>query len=255
MKKWKNTYLDDFLRLVYIDHTNNVKDIANCLCTTTNSINQNIIRLKIKRKKRFLYQPNPNINHNYFKTWSPNMAYILGFTLADGYVDKNHNCFGFCLSYKDIEILEFISKEFNFIGNIKIKDYNYKKEYRKNDHCFLRIFSRTIKEDLVELGIVSLKTGKEIVPEIPECLFYDFLCGVLDGDGTICTNHPKISICSASRDFVDSIQKTTTMGFTRSDKRGLHYWEVCRKAWRIELFKKLYRPDRFKLYRKFLSII
>ena len=33
-----------------------------------------------------------DINENYFKTWSNNMAYILGFIAADGVIQKENQC-------------------------------------------------------------------------------------------------------------------------------------------------------------------
>lgn len=52
-----------------------------------------------------------NITENYFKTWSNNMAYILGFIAADGVIQKENQCVS--ISQKESYILEDIKKELN----------------------------------------------------------------------------------------------------------------------------------------------
>lgn len=52
-----------------------------------------------------------DINENYFKTWSNNMAYILGFIAADGVIQKENQCVS--ISQKESYILEDIKKELN----------------------------------------------------------------------------------------------------------------------------------------------
>ena len=49
-----------------------------------------------------------DINENYFKTWSNNMAYILGFIAADGVIQKENQCVS--ISQKESYILEDIKK-------------------------------------------------------------------------------------------------------------------------------------------------
>ncbi|HDR7801298.1 TPA: hypothetical protein QCY03_005175 [Bacillus tropicus] len=50
-----------------------------------------------------------DITENYFKTWSNNMAYILGFIAADGVIQKENQCVS--VSQKESYILEDIKKE------------------------------------------------------------------------------------------------------------------------------------------------
>lgn len=50
-----------------------------------------------------------NITEDYFKTWSNNMAYILGFIAADGVIPKENQCVS--ISQKESYILEDIKKE------------------------------------------------------------------------------------------------------------------------------------------------
>ncbi|EEM22381.1 hypothetical protein bthur0001_24830 [Bacillus thuringiensis serovar tochigiensis BGSC 4Y1] len=50
-----------------------------------------------------------DITEDYFKTWSNNMAYILGFIAADGVIPKENQCVS--ISQKESYILEDIKKE------------------------------------------------------------------------------------------------------------------------------------------------
>ena len=48
------------------------------------------------------------ITEDYFKTWSNNMAYILGFIAADGVIQKENQCVS--ISQKESYILEDIKR-------------------------------------------------------------------------------------------------------------------------------------------------
>ncbi|HDR3948641.1 TPA: hypothetical protein QCO63_000374 [Bacillus anthracis] len=50
-----------------------------------------------------------DITEDYFKTWSNNMAYILGFIAADGVIQKENQCVS--VSQKESYILEDIKNE------------------------------------------------------------------------------------------------------------------------------------------------
>ena len=54
------------------------------------------------------------INKDFFKIWTPNMAYVLGFIYADGNIiyTKRHTWF-WSLQITDIDILEEIKKTIN----------------------------------------------------------------------------------------------------------------------------------------------
>ena len=49
-----------------------------------------------------------DITEDYFKTWSNNMAYILGFIAADGVIQKENQCVS--ISQKESYILEDIKR-------------------------------------------------------------------------------------------------------------------------------------------------
>lgn len=126
-------------------------------------------------------------NVNFFKSWSSNMAYVLGFTIADGYISRLNNKSGLSLTYnintKDIFILEYIRDNispYSIIKSNKRYDKRTDKYYNKS---LLEVHSKEIVLSLYDLGLESPKTGKEVLPNIPEEFKHDFLCGYHDGDG------------------------------------------------------------------------
>lgn len=63
-----------------------------------------------------------DITEDYFKVWSNNMAYILGFIAADGVIQKENQCVS--VSQKERYILEDIKKELKTNYNKHTKKSN-----------------------------------------------------------------------------------------------------------------------------------
>jgi len=150
--------------------------------------------------KRKTDKPTLKVNEDYFKKWSSNMAYILGFIFADGNITKiTHNgCsdqLGFGQNKKDIDILRKIKQEFSAEQTLSIgKKYVY-----------FSIRSQIIVDDLKKLGISYRKSFRKTpgkIPNIPQQYMRDFIRGIIDGDGSINFNkkgreksYPNLSIC------------------------------------------------------------
>lgn len=147
-------------------------------------------RLGIKRNRN---KPRLNINENYFSKWSPNMAYILGFILADGCIIKGtykgySDSLKFGVQLKDKDILEKIKIELRSGHRISI--------IRNAAH--LCITSQKIVDSLKHLGITYQKSLNEIVPDVPDKYKRDFVRGVIDGDGGISfdkRSYPTLALC------------------------------------------------------------
>ena len=129
------------------------------------------------------------INENFFKKWSPNMAYILGFLAADGNV--HNNSIRFKIHRNDIEILEFIRAN---IGMVSLRDDV------KQNQAVIGFYSEEMAKSLLKLGITPNKTYSLVMKHIPKIYVRDFVRGVFDGDGSI-TVHPSgglhFGICGA----------------------------------------------------------
>lgn len=120
-------------------------------------------------------------NDYFFKTQNHNMAYILGFIAADGYISKKENCISIELQERDKEILDSIKRVTGVTRPIKI-------QLRKNGKytATLRNWSKEWKDDLRHYGIIPKKTFTLTPPDLlaPEYRI-DYIRGYFDGDGSI----------------------------------------------------------------------
>jgi len=122
-------------------------------------------------------------DENFFKKWTSEMAYVLGFIAADGSLIKNKR--GACfieIQSIDKEIIYKIKKVLHTnlkIGAYQSKHINYKKRYR------LEIGSKEIFNDLLNLGLTPRKSKIIELPNIPKQYFAHFVRGYFDGDGNV----------------------------------------------------------------------
>ena len=117
-----------------------------------------------------------NINQEYFKTWSNNMAYILGFWYADGCI-YGGKMFDITLHKKDKYIIKKIAQELDYQG--PILDYVDRQACRINFSC------KVIYNDLIALGGSERKSKILQFPNIPIEFLPDFIRGYFDGDGSV----------------------------------------------------------------------
>lgn len=144
---------------------------------TWKSIRRKAERMSIKRIDYFRsLRPK---NHHFFKKWSEEMAYILGFITADGCIIKSRysHYLQFCLQKGDIDILNKMRK----ILAPKNKFSCYKPE----NTLHFKVGSTTIYNDLLKLGITANKTFSVKPPKIPKEYLRHYLRGFFDGDGCI----------------------------------------------------------------------
>lgn len=122
-------------------------------------------------------------NENFFKTWSPDMAYILGFFCADGAMTINPRGSKYIdFTIADLGLLEQIKTSLGSNHKIKIRpgdNENTKMRYR------LQIGSKIIFQDLLNMGLTPKKTFRMNLPEIPKKYFADFVRGYFGGDGNV----------------------------------------------------------------------
>lgn len=122
------------------------------------------------------------VNKNFFRKWSNEMAYVLGFIFADGnIIHTKRGTWFWSIQITDKEILEKIKKELNSTHKIseKKKIKNNKQLYR------LQIGSKEMCADLIRLGLSERKSKTILLPKIPKKYFSDFLRGYFDGDGGV----------------------------------------------------------------------
>ena len=139
-----------------------------------------------------------NINDNFFKKWSHNMSYILGFWFTDGHICKNN----FCITqHEDNRYL--LKKILDAMGS----DYPI---YKSSESvCRISIRSKEIVNDIKKIGGAERKSTIIKFPKIPKKYLSDFIRGLWDGDG--CIFYGKKDGCfeshyvTASKSFAESL--------------------------------------------------
>ncbi len=116
-----------------------------------------------------------HINQDFFKTWSRDMAYVLGLWFADGCI-YGGKIFDITLHSKDKYILKRIAELLGYEG--PLQDYVDKQAARLNFSCVV------IYNDIVALGGTERKSFTAEFPNIPSEFLPDFIRGYFDGDGS-----------------------------------------------------------------------
>lgn len=122
------------------------------------------------------------VKQDFFKKWTPDMAYILGFFAADGYITVNKRGGQFwCIQITDKDLLYAIRQAVGSEHKIseRLGTRNDKTQYR------LQIGSIEMCNDLRNLGFNERKTKSMSIPNIPKKYFADFTRGYFDGDGNV----------------------------------------------------------------------
>ena len=203
-----------------------------------------------------------NVNDDYFKVQSHNMAYILGFLASDGGVSKSSNHFSIDIQRADEEILYKIKDELSYEGPIEHYTNNSGHEYSR-----LRVCSYTIKQDLAHYGIIPHKTFTLVPPTfLDERYFISYIRGYFDGDGCICTDYKKYKynwyICGARKEVIEWMRQvllnkygiiTSLSTSTKTLSQGDHFYsmQVYKKETILKLFEILYVPNSIYMERKY----
>lgn len=239
-------------------------EIAARLGFTKSQIEGKISKLNLNKKHRILY-------NNYFSVInSPLKAYFLGFIYADGYVVCNYNKknyeFGMELQSQDKYILERLNSELG--GNFIIYHKSPKTIVMKNNQLIhsnhsdvIRVYSKKIVEDLINIGIVPNKSRSDTFPRIDDKYFFDFLRGYIDGDGCYYNDsgHTYMHITCSSKNILIYIKEKLSLYniqariYKESDNK---FRLMCVNTTEMtKLINRLYyKDDLFYLKRKYNKI-
>ena len=214
------------------------------------------------------------LNQDFFKKWTPEMAYVLGFFTADGNMIKHKN--GECY-------IEFTSNDYELIERVKILIKSQNKISPRirslKPHYRIQIGSKVMFDDLLKLGLTPNKSLTIRLPHIPKQYFKDFLRGYFDGDG--CAHLGKhwakdrnkhrwvfnIRFSSGSQKYLydlwKSLKKSGISGGYLYDKNGKGYdlvfsWlkgiALCKMMYN-EALPGMYLNRKFEIFQKALKII
>ncbi len=122
------------------------------------------------------------VNKDFFKKWCPEMAYVLGFFAADGYITLNKRGANFwCIQITDQQLLESIREVVGSEHAISIRE----RSGNANTIYRLQIGSIEMCDDLRRLGMKERKTKSMAIPNVPKKYFSHFVRGYFDGDGNV----------------------------------------------------------------------
>lgn len=122
-------------------------------------------------------------------------AYILGFILADGYINEDRGFFRIKLQEKDLDILQKICNYFEM-------DYSFiKYEFHAitgNKQYYLSIYDKDIVDRLKFYGLNQNKSCKEVpYYNIDKSLVRHYIRGIWDGDGFINKDFSGTGVCGS----------------------------------------------------------
>lgn len=156
------------------------------------------------------------LNQDFFKVWSPEMAYVLGYLAADGCMIKNRRG-GYFIEFTStdrilIENLRRVVGSNHHISERIRRNPKWKTAYR------LQVGSKAWFQDLSSLGFTARKSNDLVFPNVPTEYLGHFVRGYFDGDGCVYFNSLAFAdrknkrwillllFTSGSRGFLDSLK-------------------------------------------------
>ena len=222
---------------------------------------------------------------NFFKNWSNEMAYVLGFLYADGNITdaaSSSRTQYIKFSNSEKKILEKIRAVLKAEHPIRVRPPRKTlhvggKTYISLEQFFLRIGSRRMFTDLKKLGLVPNKSKVMKFPLVPSKYLSHFIRGYFDGDGTIYIEEKKgveqnmilkrarIIFSSGSKaflsDFADILAKTLDVRRAKLYDGNRCFQIVYSIKESVEIFKFIYNKAyglfmkrKFDTFKRFFNI-
>lgn len=243
-----------------------------CACGCGNSFSPNWLR-KYGRYQKFLPGHNLKTSHNphlartplnwNFDLKIPAHAYLYGFLQTDSSFSeysRSRGALSIELNIKDENILLELKKIIPVKANLsyRTRDTNFRKNAKS---CTLRIYDKRFRDIIKKAGLPTGKKSNIIKPPAQSFSKFDYLRGLIDGDGSLGLtkqNLPFLSLCTSSESiayfFISVIKET--LGKEKTTSRNSRD-----KAFNISLFREdaqalakiLYYDDCLSLKRKFAS--
>ena len=192
--------------------------------------------------------------------WTSEMAYAIGLITTDGNLSPDGRHFDF--TSNDVDLIETFKSCLNLTNRIGRKKSTYTGKFAHRVQ-FGDVF---LYHKLVEIGLMPNKSKVVGALKIPNDLFFDFLRGSLDGDGSIKTYHDPIfknsvrlyvKFTSASLKHVLWLQDTITKlikikGYIRKNTRAFDLTYAKKDS--IVLLKKIYYTENLPCLKRKINI-
>jgi hypothetical protein len=196
-KPWSPEELD-YLRKNYV--VMSVKDIAAHLGRSYHAVYQRASLEGLKSRHRT--GVNSLVKDYFHEIDTPMKAWVLGLLAADGSISKAGQL-KLELHQKDLEIVEAVRNE--LAPDARISFYSS----RTSPMARFMVSNPQLMTDLASYGVVNAKSLITVFPQnLPAELENSFICGVYDGDGSLCKEWIyRWSVISANRQFLLTIQE------------------------------------------------
>ncbi|RNA70605.1 hypothetical protein EBO34_05460 [Alteribacter keqinensis] len=224
-------------------------DIAVLAGVSQKTVNVVLRRNDVKRRARGSWKRKYHVNEDYFKTWSPTMAYVLGFFAADGCISGQTQTVSF--AQNEIEILEVILDELG--SNHRIV---------KNDETgvnILNIHSKIMKDDLMNThGMFPAKSNSIAFPFVPDEYLSHYMRGYFDGDGSINKQKCYVTFVGGSNKYMKTLEKLLIKRnlkvLIKIEGDGKHFRVIIGNKVSVSAFLKwIYKDKNIYLEKKFLQ--
>jgi hypothetical protein len=193
------------------------------------------------------------LDQDFFKEWSPNMAYVLGYFAADGSMLKN-NRGGYYIEFTSTDriLLEHVQKATGSTHKLTQRMEDARNQPHWKASYRIQIGSKEWFQDLEKLGFTQNKSNTLQFPNVPDEHLAHFVRGYFDGDGCAYFNKLKYAdrnnlrwvlvtlFTSGSKSFLEKLHSALR-------ENGIVGGSICDKMRGFEL--KLSHKDSLALYR------
>ena len=141
-------------------------------------------------KEQFVTLEKVILNENFFSSWSPEMAYVLGVIYTDGNLhpktkSKKDNTNRVTITQKEPELLTKVLALMFCNATICYRKERIYDKIKAGAIYYFKLTHDKIYDDLVKLGLTPRKSLTMTFPDIPNQYVRHFVRGCWDGDGSI----------------------------------------------------------------------
>ena len=161
-----------------------------------------------------------NVNEDFFSSWSPAMAYVLGVICTDGNLDpgrirepwrakSSSTIPRISISQKEPELLEKILHLMDCDAKLSFRKEMVYGKIKSGALYQFSISNEKLYDDVVSLGLTPNKSLTMKFPNVPDEFVRHFIRGCWDGDGSVFVDKSSrkmyANFVSGSRDFLEAM--------------------------------------------------
>lgn len=200
-------------------------------------------------------------NKHLLETMSKELAYWIGYIAADGGIKKDNSKLSFCIKDTDKILLEKLSDYFGVTNPIKDRSIFDKRTGNTYHQVTLQICDTIFTKALSQYNLTNTKSKDFIIPDtiLNGKYFFNFLRGLIDGDGSISIIDisPRVGILSTKTaifQIQDYLEKNYGFkpGFVTSKSKNINFEaeQISYYKDAVELLNLVY-ADGYILERKY----